>query len=264
MCQPHHTLPLLPLLHCTRTQALYNFVGAVEVLQPRRECDFVQADEGHSMLPPDAALYRLTEPVRPSSSAGRRGVRRSGSRSGGRSSGTASPSSTLRSSFSSLSALTSSLSSASLSSAFAELTSNFALGGSASVSGRGASGGGRGMVAVPVSAAEAAAGKAAGAAAASVGSNRAAAAPASCPSPSPSTLASVDDDGLTLGDAILTFMNSPHPLQTLKEVRAYGPNGSISRYHNPNSYTKALLALTTPGGSNAAGAGATRRPSGAE
>jgi hypothetical protein len=38
-------------------------------------------------------------------------------------------------------------------------------------------------------------------------------------------------------------MNSPQPLQTLGEMRAYGPNGSISRYHNPNSYTKALQQL---------------------
>jgi hypothetical protein len=48
---------------------------------------------------------------------------------------------------------------------------------------------------------------------------------------------------LTLSDAILTFMNTPHPLQTLSEVRAYGPSGSISRFHNPQNYTDALAAL---------------------
>jgi len=47
----------------------------------------------------------------------------------------------------------------------------------------------------------------------------------------------------TLRDAIITFMNFPHPLATLSEYGAYGPNGSISRYHNPDNYTKALLAL---------------------
>lgn len=50
---------------------------------------------------------------------------------------------------------------------------------------------------------------------------------------------------LTLSDAILAFMNTPHPLQTLSEVRAYGPGGSISRFHNPQNYTDALAALLT-------------------
>ncbi len=44
-----------------------------------------------------------------------------------------------------------------------------------------------------------------------------------------------DPFGLTLDDAILAFMNCPHPLQTLGEVRAYGPAGSISRFHNPGN-----------------------------
>lgn len=52
----------------------------------------------------------------------------------------------------------------------------------------------------------------------------------------------------TLGDAILTFMNSPHPLETLGEMRAYGPSGSISRFHNPNNYTVALQQLCMASG----------------
>lgn len=52
-----------------------------------------------------------------------------------------------------------------------------------------------------------------------------------------------DPLGLTLGDAILAFMNSPHPLETLGEWRAYGPDGSISRFHNPANYTRALESL---------------------
>lgn len=43
--------------------------------------------------------------------------------------------------------------------------------------------------------------------------------------------------------AISAFMNFPHPLTTLTEYGAYGPNGTISRYHNPDNYTKGLLAL---------------------
>jgi len=48
---------------------------------------------------------------------------------------------------------------------------------------------------------------------------------------------------LTLGDAVLAFMNCPHPLQTLGDVRSYGASGSISRFHNPKNYSTALFAL---------------------
>jgi hypothetical protein len=73
----------------------------------------------------------------------------------------------------------------------------------------------------------------------------------SCPLPAaaaaaPPALAPAPRAGgkpLTLHDAILTFMNTPHPLQTLSEVRAYGPGGSISRFHNPQNYITALAAL---------------------
>ena len=33
-------------------------------------------------------------------------------------------------------------------------------------------------------------------------------------------------------------MDNPHPLETLGDSGAYGPDGSISRYHNPDSYTR--------------------------
>jgi hypothetical protein len=49
---------------------------------------------------------------------------------------------------------------------------------------------------------------------------------------------------LTVGDAMLAFMNTPHPIETLGDPRAYGHQGSISRYHNPASYAQALAALT--------------------
>lgn len=47
----------------------------------------------------------------------------------------------------------------------------------------------------------------------------------------------------TLREATVEFLNSPHPLTTLSEYSAYGANGSISRYHNPDNYTKGLLGL---------------------
>ncbi|KAL6746626.1 hypothetical protein V8C86DRAFT_3149409 [Haematococcus lacustris] len=47
----------------------------------------------------------------------------------------------------------------------------------------------------------------------------------------------------SLRDAVLQVLNTPHPLTTLGEVSAYGPNGTISRYHNPENYGLALEAL---------------------
>jgi len=44
----------------------------------------------------------------------------------------------------------------------------------------------------------------------------------------------------SVAEAIWELMNSPHPLDTLSEPGAYGDNGSISRYHNPDHYTRAL------------------------
>mmetsp|Transcript_19960 Transcript_19960/g.50625 ORF Transcript_19960/g.50625 Transcript_19960/m.50625 type:complete len:822 (-) Transcript_19960:3422-5887(-) len=45
------------------------------------------------------------------------------------------------------------------------------------------------------------------------------------------------------GEAVWELMDCPHPLDTLVEPGAYMATGSISRYHNPDNYTKALLAL---------------------
>ena len=44
----------------------------------------------------------------------------------------------------------------------------------------------------------------------------------------------------TLLDAIMELLDYPHPLDMLSEVTAYGPDGAISRYHNPANYTRAL------------------------
>ena len=44
----------------------------------------------------------------------------------------------------------------------------------------------------------------------------------------------------TLLDAVMELLDQPHPLETLREPASYGDEGAISRYHNPDNYTKAL------------------------
>ncbi len=44
--------------------------------------------------------------------------------------------------------------------------------------------------------------------------------------------------------SVMHFMNQPHPLTTLSDYQAYGPNGCISRFHNPDNYTQALRHLS--------------------
>lgn len=228
-------------------QALYNFVGVVEVLQPSKDCDFVLPDEGHDMLPPGAALYKLKDPQQQQSAAAADSADGQGSQSKSR-----------RGRFNSLSSLTN-ISSMSLSSTLAELTSSFSLGASSSGDDDASAASSLGMVAVPVADAPLAPVSAAAAGAhpdvspfAEVQNDHdmspaaaiaAVTVRAGSPAASSSSGVKKSPEGLTLGDAILTFMNSPHPLQTLGEMRAYGNNGSISRYHNPTSYTKALQKL---------------------
>jgi hypothetical protein len=38
----------------------------------------------------------------------------------------------------------------------------------------------------------------------------------------------------------MELLDHPHPLDTLGEVGSYGPEGAISRFHNPDNYTRAL------------------------
>lgn len=49
-----------------------------------------------------------------------------------------------------------------------------------------------------------------------------------------------------LRSAVQQFMNYPHPLQSLSSYGSYGPKGAISRYHNPDNYTKGLEGLAKP------------------
>lgn len=41
-------------------------------------------------------------------------------------------------------------------------------------------------------------------------------------------------------EVLAAIMDAPHPLDSLSEPAAYGPAGSISRYHNPDNYCMAL------------------------
>ena len=45
--------------------------------------------------------------------------------------------------------------------------------------------------------------------------------------------------------ALSALLNSPHPLDILADVQAYGPQGTVSRYHNPFHYT-VRYALSCP------------------
>uniref|UniRef100_A0A383V8M5 Fungal lipase-type domain-containing protein n=1 Tax=Tetradesmus obliquus TaxID=3088 RepID=A0A383V8M5_TETOB len=287
------------LADCKEHKALYNFIGTIEVLQPSAACPFVLPDEGlSSMLPEQAALYKLTEPCcnlpDPAAAAAAEeeaerpsfaeflaqaaanpcsgcGGSCSGSCSSSHACGSASACQELDSSscsssqqaaddssssgrvkkgklgnFGSWGSLTS-LSNLSLTSAIADLTSRFTL----------TAGNSGSIVSVPVTAEEAATEAAAAAVCQAVTVAEAAAqddvpaevaaaylaAPAAAAAAVADAGSSSSAQPQTLGDAILTFMNSPHPLETLGEMRAYGPAGQISRFHNPNSYTVGLQQL---------------------
>jgi ankyrin repeat protein len=42
--------------------------------------------------------------------------------------------------------------------------------------------------------------------------------------------------------ALTALLNSPHPLDILADVAAYGPQGTVSQFHNPWGYARALAA----------------------
>ncbi|MEW5302259.1 MAG: hypothetical protein WDW36_005061 [Sanguina aurantia] len=87
----------------------------------------------------------------------------------------------------------------------------------------------------------------AAAAAAAAEAAAAAAAPAVATKPVPvingGSHGSSNHAGGTMHDTLSAFMNSPHPLKTLADYASYGPNGVISRFHNPDHYTQALTGL---------------------
>lgn len=63
------------------------------------------------------------------------------------------------------------------------------------------------------------------------------------PTPPPSRKLRAWRDPGSVKAAIQEFMDYPHPLDTLRDSGAYGSLGSISRYHNPDSYTRGLSHL---------------------
>eukprot|EP00889_Picochlorum_renovo_P004312 jgi/Picre1/31342/NNA_006695.t1 len=52
-------------------------------------------------------------------------------------------------------------------------------------------------------------------------------------------------------EAYWELMNMPHPLEILGNPGAYGDSGSISRYHNPDNYTRALRGVLKSRSKNA-------------
>lgn len=62
----------------------------------------------------------------------------------------------------------------------------------------------------------------------------------------------IDSDAVSSSEeAHFELMNSPHPLTILSSRAAYGDSGTISRYHNPTNYTKALRGVLKSRGDNA-------------
>ena len=49
----------------------------------------------------------------------------------------------------------------------------------------------------------------------------------------------------SVSDALAALMDFPHPLEILGEPNSYGPDGAISRYHNPDNYTRALGGIVS-------------------
>ena len=46
-----------------------------------------------------------------------------------------------------------------------------------------------------------------------------------------------------MNHAVVEILNTPHPLEILKETAAWGHHGAVSRFHKPKNYTRALGAL---------------------
>ncbi|KAG8044861.1 hypothetical protein GUJ93_ZPchr0008g13682 [Zizania palustris] len=69
--------------------------------------------------------------------------------------------------------------------------------------------------------------------------------------PEGAALFRLDPDGRTerparhvVASALRAFLNSPHPLETLSDLSAYGSEGAILRDHESSNYFRALHALT--------------------
>ncbi|KAM0938466.1 putative fungal lipase-like domain, alpha/Beta hydrolase, phospholipase A1 PLIP1/2/3 [Dioscorea sansibarensis] len=61
--------------------------------------------------------------------------------------------------------------------------------------------------------------------------------------PPGAALYSVDRNGHGVANAVRAFLNSPHPLETLSDLTAYGCEGTILRDHDSSNYLKAINGL---------------------
>ncbi|KAJ0986192.1 hypothetical protein J5N97_004548 [Dioscorea zingiberensis] len=61
--------------------------------------------------------------------------------------------------------------------------------------------------------------------------------------PPGAALYSVDRGGQGVTSAVRAFLNSPHPLETLSDLTAYGSEGTILRDHDSSNYLKAVNGL---------------------
>lgn len=61
--------------------------------------------------------------------------------------------------------------------------------------------------------------------------------------PPGAALYSVDRNGHSVANAVRAFLNSPHPLETLSDLTAYGSEGTILRDHDSSNYLKAINGL---------------------
>jgi hypothetical protein len=60
---------------------------------------------------------------------------------------------------------------------------------------------------------------------------------------SSSSSSSISSQAECVEEALAALMDCPHPLDTLADPGAYLESGSISRYHNPDNYCRALGRL---------------------
>ncbi|KAK9818157.1 hypothetical protein WJX72_007963 [[Myrmecia] bisecta] len=209
-------------------QSLYYFVGKMLVLQPEADHSFVKGDGFHPMLPAGSGLYTLRQPTVLSSVAA-----------------------TARERVSQAAAKAQQAAMAPLSPR--EHLSNV-VDASALVAARAASAAKAVVSPTPAAAATAPASSSsdAGSVKASAGSSSsregrdgASGSPAAA-SAGPSTAArkwpppAVGRPAASLMEAVNQLMDYPHPLEMLGDAGAYGDEGSISRYHNPDNYTRAL------------------------
>ncbi|GFR40804.1 hypothetical protein Agub_g1422, partial [Astrephomene gubernaculifera] len=199
---------------------LYYFVGRMCILQPDSRHTFVSSDADHPMLPPGPELYFLTDLPHPWP-----------------------PNNNNNSSAASCCSPHATTTTAPTQAATADSAAAAAAGASA-------------LVTSPAAAASAADNAAAASLSNATCSNSGGGGGggyhangtidlAASPSPPPpsSSLSVPRPAARNVVEAVWEFMDCPHPLETLADPGAYLASGTISRYHNPDNYTRALGRL---------------------